>query len=313
MAFDRHFGSVSRFIDGDGLSLHLVETGPNVEADGNPDSPVVVFVHGFPDTAAGWLPTMARLVDDFRCIAYDVRGAGASGAPRFREGYRMAHLVNDLVAVLDQVRTHRPIHLVAHDWGSVQAWEAVLLAGSDERLAGRIASYTTISGPSVGHLDTWMRSAVGGTWTRRREVARQALHSWYVLAFQVPLLPELGLRRMLRTPATARRFLGSGHAADTVVRDAVNGLGLYRANLRGLGRRTTGLRTDLPVQLIVPLRDAFLTPAVYDDLPSYCTQLTRHDIDAGHWVQHSHADDVAALIAAFVRSTDPPSGDSSAV
>jgi len=305
MAFDRSFGGVSRSIDGDGLTLKVVEVGENVKPDGDPTSPVVVFVHGFPDTHAVWLPVMARLVDGFRCVAYDVRGAGESGVPATREGYRMAHLVNDLVAVLDHVSPRRPVHLVGHDWGSVQAWEAVLLAESDPRLRGRVASYTTISGPSVGHLGAWMRSAVGGTWDRRREVAVQALHSWYVLAFQVPVLPELGLRRLLRTPAGARRFLGSGHAADTVVRDAVNGLDLYRANLRGAGRRPAGLRTDLPVQLVVPLQDAFLTPAVYDELPRYCSDLTRHELDAGHWVQRSHPDEVAALIRDFTRAHEP--------
>lgn len=318
MALDWHFGGAGRFIDGDGLTLHVVETGENVLPDGSSDSPTVVLVHGFPDTHSVWLPVMARLVDGFRCVAYDVRGAGESGVPTSRRGYRMAHLVSDLVMVLDGFSPRRPVHLVGHDWGSVQAWEAVLLASSDPRLAGRIASYTTISGPSVGHLGAWMRRSLRGGWDRRRKIGVQALHSWYVLAFQVPLLPELALRRLLRTPAAAARFLGSDHAAPTVSRDAVRGLGLYRANLRGVARggraaAGAGLRTDLPVQLIVPLRDAFLTPALYDDLPHYCSRLTRHDIDAGHWVQRSHPDEVAGLIADFVRSTDPPSGDSPAV
>ena len=52
----------------------------------------------------------------------------------------------------------------------------------------------------------------------------------------------------------------------------------------------------------MPLRDRFLTPAVYDDLPRLLLDLTRHDLDAGHWVQQSHPDEVAALIAAFVHA-----------
>lgn len=277
------------------LPLNVVEAGST--------GPVVVFVHGYPDTHAVWLPVIERLAGRLRCVAYDVRGAGASAVPSSREGYRIPRLVSDLVAVLDAVSPDQAAHVVGHDWGSVQAWEAVLRADgadADPRLAGRIASYTTISGPSVGYLGAWLRSAVRGGADRRREVAVQALHSWYVLAFQVPLLPELALRRLLRTPAAARRFLGSGHAVDTAVRDAVHGLGLYRANIGGATGGGVDLRTSLPVQLIVPLRDAFLTPAVYDDLPRYCTDLTRHDIDAGHWVQHSHPDEIAALVAEFV-------------
>lgn len=310
MALSGSAGTGSRFIDADGLRLKVLEVSDALSDPADaPSVPVIVFVHGFPDTSAVWLPVMERLRADFRCVAYDVRGAGESDVPPSREGYRIPHLVSDLVAVVDAVSPDRPVHLVGHDWGSVQSWESVLRAsgsgtGADPRLTGRIASYTTISGPSIGHLGLWLRSAVHGTADRRRKVATQALHSWYVLGFQLPWLPDLGLRRLLATPEKARRFLGSGHAAATVARDAVHGLDLYRANLIGAKDGEVTLRTDLPVQLIVPLRDTFLTAAVYDDLPSFCTQLTRHDIDAGHWAQQSHPGEVARLVAEFVRRVE---------
>jgi pimeloyl-ACP methyl ester carboxylesterase len=295
VAFERQFGTVRYQLPGDGLDL-------NILVAGNEGGPPVVFIHGYPDTHAVWLSTVARLVDDFHCVLYDVRGAGASEAPKSADGYLISHLVSDLVAVIDHASPRAPVHLVAHDWGSVQAWEAVLLAGTDPRLRGRIASYTSISGPALGHFGLWMRHGARGSWGQRKDVARQMLHSWYILAFQTPGVPEVAMRRLLRTPGAARRLLGSGHAAPTVAQDAVNGLGLYRANLRHRPRPRHSLRTDIPVQLIVPLRDAFLTPAVYDDLPRFCSKLTRHDLDAGHWVQHSHPDAAAALVAEFVRS-----------
>ena len=306
MASAQGFGTVRYSIPADRLDLNIV-------AGGNESGPLIIFVHGFPDTHAVWLPTAARLVDEFRCVMYDVRGAGRSQAPDSLEGYRVSHLVSDLVAVIDHVSARRPVHLVAHDWGSVQTWEAVLLAGSDPRLTGRIASYTSISGPALSHFGLWIRRARRGSWGQRRAVARQLWHSWYILGFQVPALPELALRRLLRSPESAGRILGSGHAAATVAEDAVNGLGLYRANLRHRPPRGQSLRTDVPVQLIVPLRDPFLTPAVYDDLPRFCSDLTRHDLDAGHWVQHSHPDEVARLVRDFVLAHEPglePAGSS---
>jgi pimeloyl-ACP methyl ester carboxylesterase len=182
----------------------------------------------------------------------------------------------------------------------------VLLAASDPRLTGRIASYTSISGPALGHFALWTKKAVQGSWGQRRAVGRQPLHSWYILAFQLPRLPEVAVRRLLRTPESAGRLLKSGHAAPSVAEDAVNGLGLYRANLRQAIRQRHSLRTDLPVQLIVPLRDPFLSPNVYDDLPRFCADLTRHDIGAGHWVQQSHPDEVAQLVRDFVGARSGP-------
>lgn len=284
-------GMTSRTVTGDGLDLMVAAAGSA--------GPAIVFVHGYPDTHEGWLPLIARLSDEFRCVAYDVRGAGRSGAPDSVAGYRIPHLVSDLVAVLDHVG-REPVHLVAHDWGSVQTWESVLRAGTDPRLRGRIASFTTISGPAIGHLGAWYRAAgKGASRQRRRAVLRQALHSWYLGAFQVPEVPEAVLRRALADPLRARRIVGMPHLADTYVQDAINGLGLYRANLRGSEHPPT-LHTAIPVQLVVPTRDPFLRPAVYEDLGRWCSDLTRHEVDAGHWVPQTHPDQIAELVRGFV-------------
>ena len=124
---EQHFGGTRRSCVGDGVTLNVVEAGER--------GPVVVFVHGYPDTHAVWLSVIARLSGGFRCVAYDVRGAGESTAPASTEGYHVRHLVSDLVAVIDAVSPARPAHLVGHDWGSVQTWESVLLASTDDATA----------------------------------------------------------------------------------------------------------------------------------------------------------------------------------
>ena len=60
-----------------------------------------------------------------------------------------------------------------------------------------------------------------------------------------------------------------------------------------------GPYTSLPVQLLVPLRDAYVTPAFYRDLHRFVPDLTRVDLDAGHWAPHTHAEEVARLVATF--------------
>jgi pimeloyl-ACP methyl ester carboxylesterase len=260
--------------------------------------PPVVFIHGYPDTHAVWDLVVDMLAGLFRCVAYDVRGAGASGAPRRQEGYRLSHLTSDLVAILDSQFPGEPVHLVAHDWGSIQAWDAVVRESSDSRLRGRIASYTTISGPCLQHADAYVSAALHGGWQRRREALRQLRHSWYVYAFHVPLLPDLALRRyaeavMRRADPARQRF------APTLPTDAVNGLELYRANIFSHDPVPGGPRTSLPVQLVVPLRDAFITESFTRDVGRFAPHLTRVEIDAGHWVPISHPDELAAHITTF--------------
>ncbi|MBA2446377.1 MAG: alpha/beta fold hydrolase [Nocardioidaceae bacterium] len=269
--------------------------------------PTVAFVHGFPDTHAVWQPVVERLADRFRCVTYDVRGAGASDSPSTREGYHVSHLVTDLVAVVDACAPAEPVHLVGHDWGSVQSWEAVFAESSDPRLEGRIASYTSISGPALAHMAAFAKTARDGDWRHRQEWLVQQLHSWYVYAFQLPLLPELALRTRATRQLAASRKAGRTWPAATLAADTVHGLELYRANLRGDARslRPGGVRqgqrarTRLPVQLVVPLRDPYITPAATREVHRFVPNLTRVKIDAGHWVQQTDPDRVAALIGDF--------------
>ena len=268
--------------------------------------PPVLFMHGYPDTSAVWDPVVQRLSGTHRCIAYDVRGAGGSDIPTEVSGYRIARLLDDLVAVLDAMAPHEPVHLVGHDWGSVVAWEAACRAGSDDRLAGRVASLTSISGPCLGHVGAFYRAARRASWRSRdgrrlkRAAAAQAARSWYVYAFQVPRVSEAVVRnRSARLVGTSG---GRGrHFGPTLPGDAVNGLNLYRANVRHYEPIPGGPRTDLPVLLIVPTRDRYVGPAMTSEVGRYVPRLLRVEVDAGHWAMWSRPDEVAALIKAHVR------------
>jgi pimeloyl-ACP methyl ester carboxylesterase len=278
------------------------------------DVATVVLVHGYPDTQGMWDP-LARLLHDrhgLRVVTYDVRGAGASTAPQSRDGYLTERLVDDLVAVLDSVQrspragappSRTPVHLVGHDWGSVQLWDAVTAASSDAgtaaspdpRLAGRIASFTSISGPSLDHVARFMRSR------DLRTRLPQALRSWYVAAFQVPVLPELVFARLAgplaQQLARAQGFGDGPHWGPTFSKDAANGLELYRANIPRRMRSPCTGRTDVPVLTIVPEHDSFLIPALFDDLPQYAPNGRRVDVDGGHWVVSQQPELVADLVA----------------
>ena len=294
-----------RRIQGSGVSL--AATG-----SGDPDNPTIVFVHGFPDTASVWRPIIERLSARYHAVAYDVRGAGSSTALQRTEDYRMDRLVDDLRAVLDAASPERPVHLVGHDWGSIQSWEAVC----HPMLTGRISSFTSISGPALDHAGAWIRARLRRPTPRAiRQLIHQGTRSWYVTAFRLPGAERAWRRNAHRYARFLQRREGVRTTPDfpapTLAEDATHGMNLYRANMPDRLRNPRPRRTDVPVQLIVPLRDHYVSPALLDGIERIAPKLWRRDIDAGHWAPRTHPDLVARLIEEFVDyvegGTEPPS------
>lgn len=268
-------------------------------------APTVILVHGFPDNQTMWQPMAAHLHEKrgLRVATYDTRGAGGSSAPAHTSGYRIERLVDDLVAVMDHVSPDAPVHLVGHDWGSIQLWGAVTTEDSDARLRGRISTFTSISGPPLDYMGHVLRRAAV-----ERDVdllQSQARRSWYVAAFQVPWLPELAVRT-LGWPMRARlnsteRLDDGGHWSESFPSDAAHGINLYRANI-GVRGGTRPASTDVPVQLLVPEFDQFLDPRLYGRLGDFVANLTRVDLRAGHWVPRTAPDLVGGLVADYVHA-----------
>lgn len=260
----------------------------------------VLLVHGFPDDQRMWEPMVAALPQDWHVITYDVRGSGRSSRPEGRAAYRTELLVEDFVAVLvATLPVGQQVHLVGHDWGSTAMWDVVTAETWDPRLEGRLASYTSASGPPLDHLGT-----ASSTWRGRLHLLPQTLHSWYVFLFLLPWLPELLWRHGQRVLRPAMRHLDP--TIDLIpwgreVRENTShSIDLYRANVPRL-RHPLPWRTSLPVLLVVALRDSFVLPRSLDGLEARCRDLTRIEIDEGHWVPRARPQELADVVAGFVR------------
>ena len=268
---------------------------------GNPAAETIVLVHGYPDTHGCWDELADVLSRRLHVVAFDVRGMGASTLPDGARPYRLESLRTDLEAVIDAVSPNAPVHLVGHDWGAIQCWSAL----SGASLDGRVASFTSIAG---SRLD-----AVGG-WARRRlrpgtkafgELLRQLAHSWYIGCLMVPRLPEMVLRARAAHdwPVWLRRLEGieprRGHPAASLVDDAVRGIGLYRENVGRSGPGRPG-PIRVPVLLVIPLRDRYLTPALYDGAEAWARDLRRLELATGHWAQRTHPEEIGAAVLALV-------------
>lgn len=296
--------AVTRVVRGDGVYLRVYEWGGASGQAVSTPRPTILLVHGYPDNARVWQRLAPLLAERYHVVAYDVRGAGHSGRPRQTSAYRLEHLARDMAAVIDATCADAAVHLVGHDWGSIQSWEAV----ATQPLASRIASFTAISGPSLDHLGHWLgRCLRGASEGGRRQAARQLRHSWYVFAFHLPLaFPlawKLGLARAW--PALLKRQERVELAADhSQAADGAAGVKLYRANVLPRLLKPRQRRVELPVQLIVPLHDRFVLPEAWSDLWRWVPRLWRREIVAGHWVQLSDPRQLAAWIEEFAAFVD---------
>jgi pimeloyl-ACP methyl ester carboxylesterase len=261
----------------------------------------LLLVHGFPDDQQMWEPVVESLPPELHVITYDVRGSGRSSKPSGRASYRTSLLVEDLIAVLDAtLPPGERVHFVAHDWGSVAGWDVLAAETWDPRLEGRLATYTSASGPSLDHL-----GSMASTWRGRLRLLPQLLHSWYVWLFQVPWLPELVLGHLqwLVRPVVGRldptaRHLPWGREVRLNTRHSID---LYRANVIPRLRDPVPWRTSIPVQLLVATSDFWVTPRSVAGLEARCRDLTRVEVDDGHWWPRTRPEEFARLVEQFVR------------
>jgi pimeloyl-ACP methyl ester carboxylesterase len=161
-----------RAYERDGLTFDVRDAGP---ADGE----VALLLHGFPQDGSAWDLVTPRLhAAGLRTLTPDQRGYSPRARPADRSAYRLREMVADTVALLDAAGVERA-HLIGHDWGGAVVWAAVA------RHPDRFASAVVVSTPHPSALAfATIRSL-------------QAMRSWYIGFFQLPVVPELALSQGL--------------------------------------------------------------------------------------------------------------------
>ncbi len=292
-----------KFVDSaDGVRIAVYE-------EGNPDGPTIVLVHGFPDSHVLWDGVVPLLAERFRIVRYDNRGVGLSGTPKEVSAYTMARFADDFAAVTGELSPGQPVHVLAHDWGSVGIWEYLKRSGAGDR----VASFTSVSGPSQEQLVEYIFSGLRQPW-RPRRFARsisQALRLTYMVLFSIPVLAPLLIRAAFSIRAVQRNIVDNIpdeqiHQSANFARDAASSVKTYPANyFRSFSGRGQAIHVvDVPVQLIVNTRDKYVRPYGYDETARWVPRLWRRDIRAGHFSPMSHPQVMAAAVHDFADLAD---------
>jgi len=116
--------------------------------------PLVVMVHGFPESWYSWRHQIAPIAEaGFTACAIDVRGYGGSGKPGPIEAYDMEHMVADVVGVIEALSEDGTGILIGHDWGAPIVWNSALVRPDRVRaVAGLSVPYTGVPSRSFREM-----------------------------------------------------------------------------------------------------------------------------------------------------------------
>lgn len=257
-----------------GLTFPVDDRGPS-------DGPPVVLLHGFPQSPAAFDLVAPRLhAEGLRTLAPTQRGYAATARPRRRRDYAVAETAADVLALLDAAGLDRA-HLVGHDWGAAPVWQLAATAPD------RVVTATVLSTP---HPRAMGAALLHG----------QALRSWYMAFFQLPLLPERRAHRSLGDTLAGSglpdRFVSEYTAALAAPGAATGAINWYRG--LPFSRPAAG-PTRVPTTYIWGRSDFALGRWAAERTADHVAPGVPYrflEVDAGHWLPETAPDVVADAI-----------------
>ena len=285
-----------------GIHLDVVDEGPT-------DAPVLIFLHGFPESHRTWRHQIAYFKDRFRCIAPDMRGYRGSSKPQEVEAYTPDKLIGDIFLLADALGIAK-FTIVGHDWGGAVAW-GVALGGQHMRVDRAIIA-------NAPH------PAIFGKLLFTHRGQREA--SQYIRGFRDPandaLIKEHGLTGLLLQevkwdrPNAMEPEEREALLRDWQNRDAAFGMiNYYRASPMNVppmdapyeiprGYNPPVLpKLTIPTLVIWAMDDLALPPENLEGLEDIVDPLTIHRVpECGHFVPWEAPDAVNSAMEKFLHS-----------
>ncbi len=259
--------------------------------EGPPEGPLVVLLHGFPQSRHTWreqVPALAAA--GYRVLAPDQRGysPGARPDPADLANYHYDRLVADVLDLAAAVgHEEGRFHLVGHDWGGQVAW------GVGDRHADRLASLSVLSRPHPVAFAAALQAPDGDQKHRSRH------HRAFLDPATAGLLLADDARRL-------RRNLAAAHVPPAAIEDYVGVLGSAPAMEAALAwyRAQQGLRVPLgrirvPVLYLWGDADESVGPLAAEGTHAQVEAQYRFEVlpGIGHFITDQDAGAVTRLLA----------------
>lgn len=261
-------------------------------AAGPPEGRPVLLLHGFPQTASAWQHQIEALAaQGHRVVAPDQRGYSPGVRPKQPEDYRMGLLVDDVVAIADELGWPT-FDLVGHDWGGAVAWWTA------DAHPDRLRTLTVVSTPHPGALAAALRTDED-----------QRARSQYTLAWrETPATEE----RMLADDARQLRALYAGKvpepSVDAYVRHLSEPGALTAAlNWYRAGRPDRAIGTvDVPTLYVWSTQDIAFGPVAAHETRQWAVGPYRFETLEGvsHWIPEEAPEPLNRLLLEHLKQND---------
>lgn len=280
-----------QFIQTNRINLHCVTQG---------SGELVLLLHGFPEFWYSWRYQIPPLARHFKVVAPDLRGYNDSDKPEM--GYDIETLTQDVLGLIHSLGFSKA-HIVGHDWGGTIGWNLA------QSFPDSLHSLTLLSASPPNLMARSLFGSLDQVW-----------RNWYLLALQVPAVPEWLLQQNLT------RFLKDWFQAQAIRKAAFSTetLRIYQSALSKTGVLSSALnyyrtwlspqawmtRLQEPLSLIqVPTlvlwgqEDAVLSPSLAKGFDRLIAKPFRLRLipECGHWIQQEAPQLVNLELLSFLR------------
>jgi pimeloyl-ACP methyl ester carboxylesterase len=256
---------------------------------GDPASPTLLLLHGFPTSSAQYQGLIDRLADRFHLLAPDYPGFGHTAAPQQPSTFEaLADVVDGFVEQLDLTR----FGIYVFDFGAPVGFRLATRRPDqiDALIVQNGNAYEAGIGPNLAGLAPYWEDRIAAEPAVRQFLTLDATRSQYVegVADATQVNPD---------SYTLDQYFLDLPGRDQVMLDLIYD---YTSNVALYPQWQAYLREHRPPTLITwGANDQYF---VADGARAYLADVPDaelHLLDTGHFALATHADEIAALIAEF--------------
>ncbi|XP_053213338.1 epoxide hydrolase 1-like isoform X2 [Panonychus citri] len=268
---------------------------------GNPDDPIIVFIHGFPDFWYSWHHQLIEFGSKgYYTVAIDLPGYGESYKSLENGRFIITNVADEVAQVIKTIvkSDDQKIILVGHDWGAVVSY---CIASLHEQLVSKLI---ILNGPHPVHFRKLIKSNLG-----------QFLKSWYMFFLNSPFWPEFAFQTfdffMLKVAFRKgdKSFIFNNNQLEpwkyiysqpSAIKSA---LGYYRDFVKR-SRFLDHIKLPIHQKMLLIWGDAdrALSPQLATQISSYVDNVQLEIIKgAGHFIQLEHPKKISKLISEFIK------------